>query len=71
MKHPNLEQLVGSKVVIETHEGAVQVGRVSKINYIQTELLGEVVQSPKSIEFHNDPSEFADWDRIRSIKRAP
>lgn len=69
MKHPNLETLIGSKVRVETHEGAVQVGKITKINYIETNVLGEVVQSPKSIEFHHDASEFADWDRIRSITR--
>ncbi len=70
MKQPNLEPLIGAKVRIETHEGAVQVGKVSKVNYFETELLGEVVRTPKSIEFHNDASEYADWDRIRSITRA-
>ena len=70
MKHPNLEQLIGTKVRIETREGAVQVGKVSKINYIEVELLGEVVKSPQSIEFHNDPTEFSDWNRIERITKA-
>jgi len=71
VKHPNLQQLMGAKVVIETREGAIQVGKVSKINYIETQLLGETVQTPTSIEMNNDPSEFADWTRIASIKRHP
>lgn len=71
MRHPNLEPLVGTKAVIETHEGAITRGKVSKINYIETELLGEVVKTPVSIEMNNDPSDLSDWDRIRSIKRMP
>ena len=70
MKQPNLEQLVGAKVIIETREGAIQVGKVTKINYIETQLLGEKVYTPKSIEMNHDASEFADWDRVASIKRA-
>lgn len=64
-----LENLIGAKIVIETHEGAIQVGKLTKVNYIETDLLGSVVKSPKSIELNHDASEFADWPRIKSIKR--
>ena len=71
MKHPNLTPLVGTKVIIETREGAVQVGKLTKVNYIETQLNGETVHTPKTLEFNGDASEFSDWDRIATIRRAP
>lgn len=66
----SLENLIGTKVTIETREGAFQTGKVSKVNYHEMTVLGQKVQIPTTIEFHNDPSEFAKVDLIVNIAKA-
>lgn len=65
----NLEALSIGQHEVETHEGAITRGRITKVNFRETQLPGKLVKSPVSIELNNDASDFISWDLIKSIKR--
>lgn len=69
-----LAALVGSKVRIETREGAVQYGKLTNIETFDTKVgdpqSPRVISTVTKVILNNDASEFADWHLIISITRA-
>jgi len=68
--HPNLAPLMNRQITVETRDGSIITGKLTGVEWLEVDILGNKTQSPKRIIFNADPSEFADWERVQSI-RAP
>lgn len=68
----NLEALQSGKVRIETKEGAVRTGKITRIETFKTELPGgRTVETPHSVIVDGDAADAIDWHIIRAITKAP
>lgn len=68
--HVNLDNLKVGRHRVETHEGSIRSGKITKVNWRETVVLGKVVKTPTSIEM-GDASDFIEWATIRSIEHIP
>lgn len=65
----DLTALLQGEHRIETHEGSVRSGKITKVNYHETQLPGKVVKIPKTIELGGDAGDYVTWETIKEIKR--
>lgn len=64
----NLIGLMNSFVEIETLDGFICSGKITKINYRQFDLIGRIVSTPTTVELNNDAADYVDWSSIKSIR---
>lgn len=64
----NLVGLRNSQVEIETLDGFIRRGKVTKINYRQFDLVGRMVSYPTTVELNDDSADFLEWASIKSIR---
>jgi hypothetical protein len=68
--HINLDGLKVGQHRVETHEGSIRVGKITRINMRETSVLGKIVRTPVSLEM-GDPMDFIAWETIRTIEHVP
>jgi hypothetical protein len=68
--NPNLASLMNRQIVVETRDGSIIAGKLTGVEWLEVDVMGNKTFTPKRIIFNADPSEFADWERVQSI-RAP
>lgn len=65
----NLDTLAHGQHTVETLDGAVRTGKITKVNYKPITIDGKEFKLPESIELNADASDWISWGSIKSITR--
>ena len=63
----DLDNLVGRFVDLETTDGMLRSGKVTKFVIREIELAGETVKVPEAIELNGDPRDLIEFLRLKSV----